>query len=67
MKDCGAESALEGLTKAFARVPAMMLESLDYYQSKEMAQHKELTSRWECQFISVSSATLFESNPRPFD
>jgi transposase, IS30 family len=28
MKDCGAESALEGFTKAFAKVPSMMRKSL---------------------------------------
>jgi transposase, IS30 family len=45
MKDCGAEAALEGFTKAFAKVPAMMRKSLAYDQGKEMAKHKELSKR----------------------
>lgn len=45
MKDCGAQAALDGFTKAFAKVPKMMRRSLAYDQGKEMARHKELTSR----------------------
>ena len=45
MKDCGAGAALEGFTKAFARIPPMMRRSLAYDQGKEMARHKELSSR----------------------
>lgn len=45
MKDCGAQAALEGFTKAFAKVPAMMRRSLAYDQGKEMARHKELSAR----------------------
>jgi transposase, IS30 family len=45
MKNCGAEAALEGFTKAFAKIPPMMRKSLAYDQGKEMAKHKELTSR----------------------
>ena len=45
MKDRGAQAALDGFTKAFAKVPKMMRRSLAYDQGKEMARHKELTSR----------------------
>ena len=45
MKDCGAGAALEGFTKAFARIPPMMRRSLAYDQGKEMARHKELSGR----------------------
>jgi transposase, IS30 family len=45
MKDCEAEAALEGFTKAFAKIPRMMRRSLAYDQGKEMARHKELSSR----------------------
>jgi transposase, IS30 family len=45
MKDCGAQAALDGFTKAFAKVPQMMRRSLAYDQGKEMARHKELSSR----------------------
>jgi IS30 family transposase len=45
MKDCGAQAALDGFTKAFAKVPKLMRRSLAYDQGKEMARHKELTSR----------------------
>lgn len=45
MKDCGAQAALGGFTKAFAKVPKMMRCSLAYDQGKEMGRHKELTSR----------------------
>lgn len=45
MKDCGAQAALDGFTKAFAKVPKMMRRSLAYDQGKEMARHKELSSR----------------------
>ena len=34
-----------GFTRAFAKVPKMMRRSLAYDQGKEMARHKELTSR----------------------
>ena len=45
MKNCSAQAALDGFTKAFAKVPKMMLRSLAYDQGKEMAHHKQLTSR----------------------
>ena len=45
MKDCSAQAALDGFTKALAKVPQMMRRSLAYDQGKEMARHKELTSR----------------------
>jgi IS30 family transposase len=45
MKDRGAQAALDGFTKASAKVPKMMRRSLAYDQGKEMARHKELTSR----------------------
>jgi transposase, IS30 family len=45
MKDCGAQAALDGFTKAFAKVPKMMRRSLAYDQGKEMARHKELSGR----------------------
>jgi transposase, IS30 family len=45
MKDCSAQAALEGFTKAFAKVPALMRKSLTYDQGKEMARHKELTNK----------------------
>jgi transposase, IS30 family len=49
MKDCGAQAALDGFTKAFAKVPRMMRKSLAYDQGKEMARHKELASRLNIQ------------------
>jgi transposase, IS30 family len=49
MKDCGAQAALDGFTKALAKVPQMMRRSLAYDQGKEMARHKELASRLNMQ------------------
>jgi transposase, IS30 family len=49
MKDCGAQAALDGFTKALAKVPPMMRRSLAYDQGKEMARHKELASRLSLQ------------------
>ena len=42
MADCGSEAALKGFTKALAKVPQSMRNSLAYDQGKEMARHKEL-------------------------
>ena len=42
MKDCGSLAALDGFTKALAKVPSTMRTSLAYDQGKEMARHKEL-------------------------
>jgi len=53
MKDRGAQAALDGFTKASAKVPKMMRRSLAYDQGKEMARHKELTSRLACRSTSA--------------
>lgn len=45
MDGCGAEAALEALTKKFRRVPLALRKSLTYDQGKEMAHHAELTRR----------------------
>jgi transposase, IS30 family len=44
-KNCGADAALTGFSRALARMPKTMLKSLTYDQGKEMAQHEELTKR----------------------
>ena len=45
MKDCSAQSALEGFTKALRQVPETMRKSLAYDQGKEMAYHAKLAER----------------------
>lgn len=45
MDGCGAEAALEALTKKFRRVPLALRKSLTDDQGKEMAHHAELTRR----------------------
>ncbi|GJG98748.1 IS30 family transposase [Cupriavidus pauculus] len=45
MDACGAEAALEALTKTFHRVPLPLRKSLTYDQGKEMAHHAELSRR----------------------
>jgi transposase, IS30 family len=49
MKDCGAQAALDGFTKALAKVPQIMRRSLAYDHGKEMARHKEFASRLSLQ------------------
>jgi IS30 family transposase len=45
MKNCGADAALQGFSRALSRVPKTMLKSLTYDQGKEMARHEELAKR----------------------
>lgn len=45
MDDCGANAALEALTRKLRRVPVALRKTLTYDQGKEMARHKELTKR----------------------
>ena len=45
MKNCGADAALQGFSRALKRVPKTMLKSLTYDQGKEMARHEELARR----------------------
>jgi IS30 family transposase len=45
MKNCGADAALKGFSRALSRVPKTMLKSLTYDQGKEMARHEELARR----------------------
>lgn len=45
MDDCGANAALEALTRKLRRVPVALRKTLTYDQGKEMARHKELTRR----------------------
>jgi transposase, IS30 family len=45
MKNCGADAALQGFSRALKRVPKNMLKSLTYDQGKEMARHEDLAKR----------------------
>ena len=45
MKNCGADAALRGFSRALKRVPKTMLKSLTYDQGKEMARHEDLARR----------------------
>ena len=45
MKNCGADAALQGFSRALSRVPKTMLKSLTYDQGKEMARHEDLAKR----------------------
>jgi transposase, IS30 family len=45
MKNCGADAALQGFSRALKRVPKTMLKSLTYDQGKEMARHEDLAKR----------------------
>jgi transposase, IS30 family len=45
MKNCGADAALQGFSRALKRVPQTMLKSLTYDQGKEMARHEDLAKR----------------------
>ena len=45
MQDCSAQSALDGFSKAFKKIPKEMRKSLTYDQGKEMARHAELAKK----------------------
>ena len=47
MEGTDAQSALDGFTKAFKKVPMQLRKTLTYDQGKEMARHVELSQRLE--------------------
>lgn len=45
MKNCGAQAALNGFSRAFGRISPLLRKTLTYDQGKEMARHAELAKQ----------------------